>query len=207
MIIFKYENLQSVQNNNFYNETPFNLILFKFLKLQNEDRLTVYIGSKQIKKRVAELAKKIRKDYKDKDPILIGVLNGSFIFIADLVRAMGINMEIDFLKLSSYGDSKISSGSVTLLKDLNCSIEKRHIIVIEDIIDSGLSIAYIRNLILLKHPASLEFATLLFKKETSKLDFNIKYIGFKITNEFVVGYGLDYAQRYRNLKSIKILKK
>ena len=207
MIIFKYENLQSVQNNNFYNETPFNLILFKFLKLQNEDRLTAYIGSKQIKKRVAELAKKIRKDYKDKDPILIGVLNGSFIFIADLVRAMGINMEIDFLKLSSYGDSKISSGSVTLLKDLNCSIEKRHIIVIEDIIDSGLSIAYIRNLILLKHPASLEFATLLFKKETSKLDFNIKYIGFKITNEFVVGYGLDYAQRYRNLKSIKILKK
>jgi len=207
LIIFKYENLQSVQNNNFYNETPFNLILFKFLKLQNEDRLTVYIGSKQIKKRVAELAKKIRKDYKDKDPILIGVLNGSFIFIADLVRAMGINMEIDFLKLSSYGDSKISSGSVTLLKDLNCSIEKRHIIVIEDIIDSGLSIAYIRNLILLKHPASLEFATLLFKKETSKLDFNIKYIGFKITNEFVVGYGLDYAQRYRNLKSIKILKK
>lgn len=176
------------------------------MKLRKEDKLKVYISNKQIKKRVAELAKKIRKDYKDKDPILIGVLNGSFIFIADLVRELEIDIEIDFLKLSSYGDSKISSGSVTLLKDLNCSIEKRHIIVVEDIIDSGLSIAYIRNLILLKHPASLEFATLLFKKGVSTLDFKIKYTGFKITNEFVVGYGLDYAQKYRNLKSINILK-
>jgi len=176
------------------------------LKLQKEDKLKVYISSKQIKKRVAELANKIHKDYKDKDPILIGVLNGSFIFIADLVRELGIDIEIDFLKLSSYGDSNISSGNVTLLKDLNCAIEKRHIIVVEDIIDSGLSIDYIRNLILLKHPASLEFATLLFKKGISNLDFKIKYTGFKITNEFVVGYGLDYAQKYRNLKSVHILK-
>ena len=177
------------------------------MKLHKEDKLKVYISNKRIKKKVAELAKKIRRDYKDKDPILIGVLNGSFIFIADLVRELGINIEIDFLKLSSYGDSKISTGSVTLLKDLNCTIDKRHIIVVEDIIDSGLSIDYIRNLILLKHPASLEFATLLFKKGTSNLDFHIKYVGFKITNEFVVGYGLDFAQRYRNLKSINILKK
>jgi hypoxanthine phosphoribosyltransferase len=114
-------------------------------------------------------------------------------------------MEIDFLKLSSYGDTKISSGSVTLLKDLNSSIEKRHVIVIEDIIDSGLSIEYIRSLILLRHPASLEFVTLLFKKGLSKLSFNVKYIGFRIPNKFVVGYGLDYAQKYRNLKSIYIL--
>jgi hypoxanthine phosphoribosyltransferase len=176
------------------------------LKLQKEAKLKVYISSKQIKKKVTELAKKIRNDYKDKDPIIIGVLNGSFIFIADLVRELGIDIEIDFLKLSSYGDSKISSGSVTLLKDLNSSIEKRHVIVIEDIVDSGLSINYIRNLILLRNPASLEIATLLFKKGISNLDFKIKYIGFRINNEFVVGYGLDYAQKYRNLKSVHILK-
>jgi hypoxanthine phosphoribosyltransferase len=176
------------------------------LKLQKEARLKVYISSKQIKKKVTELANKIRNDYKDKDPIIIGVLNGSFIFIADLVRELGIDIEIDFLKLSSYGDSKISSGSVTLLKDLNSSIEKRHVIVIEDIVDSGLSINYIRNLILLRNPASLEIATLLFKKGISNLGFKIKYTGFRINNEFVVGYGLDYAQKYRNLKSVYILK-
>jgi hypoxanthine phosphoribosyltransferase len=176
------------------------------LKIRKEDRLRVYISKDRIQKRVKILASRLRKDYKDKDPIIIGVLNGSFIFIADLVREMGINAEIDFLKLSSYGDSKISSGSVTLLKDLNCSIEKRHIIVVEDIIDSGLSIGYIRDLILLKHPASLEFVTLLIKKGVSRLDFKIKYTGFNITDKFVVGYGLDYAQQYRNLKSICILK-
>lgn len=147
----------------------------------------------------------MRNDYDDKNPIFIGILNGSFIFIADLVRELGIDMEIDFLKLSSYGDTKISSGNVTLLKDLNCSIEKRHVVVIEDIIDSGISIDYIRNLILLRHPASLEFVTLLFKKDLSNLSFDIKYIGFKIPNKFVVGYGLDFAQKYRNLKSIHIL--
>lgn len=176
------------------------------MKLRKETRLKVYISNKQIKKKVTEIAKKIRNDYKDKDPIIIGILNGSFIFIADLVRELGIDIEIDFLKLSSYGDSKISSGSVTLLKDLNSSIEKRHVIVIEDIVDSGLSINYIRNLILLRNPASLEIAALLFKKGISNLDFKIKYIGFRINNEFVVGYGLDYAQKYRNLKSVYILK-
>lgn len=175
------------------------------MKLRKEEKLKVYISHTRIQKRVKELARKIRKDYDGKDPIIIGVLNGSFVFIADLVREMAISVEIDFIKLSSYGDSKISSGSVTLLKDLNCSIEKRHIIVVEDIIDSGLSIGYIRNLILLKHPASLEFASLLFKKGLSKLNFKVKYTGFNIPNKFVVGYGLDFAQKYRNLKSIYIL--
>jgi hypoxanthine phosphoribosyltransferase len=175
------------------------------LNLQKKE-LKEYISEEAVQKRVNELALQIRRDYEGKDPIFIGVLNGSFIFIADLVRQTGLDMEIDFLKLSSYGDSKISSGSVTLLKDLNSSIEKRHVVVVEDIIDSGLSIDYIRNLILLRHPASLEFATLLFKKGLSKLNFDIKYIGFEIPNEFVVGYGLDHAQKYRNLKGIYILK-
>ena len=175
------------------------------MKLRKEDKLKVYISNARIRKRVKELAAKLKKDYEDKSPILIGVLNGSFIFMADLAREMGIDAEIDFLKLSSYGDSKISSGSVTLLKDLNCAIEKRHIIVVEDIIDSGLSIGYIRDLILLRRPATLEFVSLLYKKGLSKLNFDIKYVGFRIPHKFVVGYGLDFAQKYRNLKSIYIL--
>lgn len=171
-----------------------------------KEKLKKFISKSQIAGRVKKLARKIDKDYKGKVPIFIGVLNGSFIFISDLVREVKLNTEIDFLKLSSYGDSKISSGNVKLLKDLNCSIEGRDIIVVEDIIDSGLSIKYIRDLILAHEPSSLEFASLLYKKDLSNLDFDIKYIGFKIPNKFVVGYGLDFAQKYRNLKEIFILK-
>ncbi len=171
-----------------------------------KSKLKRYISRKEIKSRVRKLAAKIDKDYKGKIPIFIGVLNGSFIFISDLVREVKLETEIDFLKLSSYGDSKISSGDVKLLKDLNCTIEGRDIIIVEDIIDSGLSIKYIRDLVLSHNPASLQFAALLFKKGISSLDFGIKYVGFKIPNKFVVGYGLDYAQKYRNLKEIFILR-
>jgi hypoxanthine phosphoribosyltransferase len=155
---------------------------------------------------VLELARQIDFDYAGKVPIFIGVLNGSFIFISDLVRAVSLETEIDFLKLSSYGDSKISSGEVKLLKDLNCAIDGRDIIIVEDIVDSGLSIKYIRDLVLSHDPASLQFVTLLMKRGLSNLNFNIKYVGFEIGSEFVVGYGLDYAQKYRNLKEICILK-
>jgi len=174
--------------------------------VQVKDNLKLFIDRKDIKKRVAEIANQITRDYKGKEPIFVGVLNGSFIFMSDLVRNVKLNSEIDFLKLSSYGDRKISSGNVRLLKDLNCVLADRDIIVVEDIIDSGLSISFIRDLISNHKPSSLEFVTLLYKKTTVKLDFRIKYIGYKITNKFVVGYGLDYAQRYRNLKSIYILK-
>ena len=173
---------------------------------KRKSNLKPFISSKEIAKRVKQIAKEIGKDYSGKVPIFIGVLNGSFIFISDLVRRVKLDVEIDFLKLSSYGDSKISSGEVKLLKDLNCQIENRDIIIVEDIVDSGLSIKYIRDLVLSQKPASLEFVTLLMKKGLSKLDFDIKYIGFEIENEFVVGYGLDYAQKYRNLKEICILK-
>lgn len=175
-------------------------------RARNGSNLKPYISKTKIGQRVKFIARQIDKDYKGKVPIFIGVLNGSFIFISDLVRELKVDTEIDFLKLSSYGDSKISSGEVKLLKDLNCTIEGRDIIVVEDIIDSGLSIKYIRDLILAHEPASLEFASLLLKKGLSNLDFDIKYVGFKIPNEFVVGYGLDFAQKYRNLKEICILK-
>lgn len=173
--------------------------------MSSKEKLTSYIDKKRIQKKIRGLAKKISRDYKGKVPIFIGVLNGSFIFISDLVRNMKGELEIDFLKLSSYGDSTISSGEVKLLKDLNCTIEGRDIIVVEDIVDSGLSLKYMRDLILAHNPSSLEFVTLLFKKGLSNLDFNIKYIGFKIPNKFVVGYGLDYAQKYRNLSGVYIL--
>ena len=172
---------------------------------EHVNNLKPFISSKEIQRRVTELAQNISSDYAGKIPIFIGVLNGSFIFISDLVREVKVDVEIDFLKLSSYGDSKISSGEVKLLKDLNCQIDGRDIIIVEDIIDSGLSIKYIRDLVLTNNPSSLEFCTLLMKKGLSNLSFDIKYTGFEIDNKFVVGYGLDYAQKYRNLKEICIL--
>ncbi len=175
-------------------------------KSKKKNNLKPFISSKDISKRVKQIAKKINKDYADKVPIFIGVLNGSFIFISDLVRQVKLDVEIDFLKLSSYGDSKISSGEVKLLKDLNCQIDNRDIIIVEDIVDSGLSLKYIRDLVLSHNPTSLEFATLLMKRGLSNLEFNVKYVGFEIENKFVVGYGLDFAQKYRNLKEICILK-
>ena len=172
----------------------------------NGDQFTEFISESEIQKRIKELAKQINEDYKDKVPIFIGVLNGSFIFLSDLIREITIDCEIDFLKLSSYGDRKISSGNVRLLKDLNCQIEGRHIIIVEDIVDSGLSINYMKELIDIHHPESLKVVTLLHKERDVKLNINLDYVGFKIPDKFVIGYGLDYAQKARNLKSIYVIK-
>lgn len=172
----------------------------------DKKKLNLYISSKDIRTRVKQIAKEIRIEYKEKEPVFIGILNGAFIFMSDLIREVNIDCEIDFYKLSSYGDQKISSGQVKSLKNLNCDIQGRDVIVIEDIIDSGLSIKYIKDDISRRNPKSLKIASLLFKEGISKLDFNIDYVGFKIPNKFVVGYGLDYAQKYRNLKEIFVLK-
>lgn len=176
------------------------------MTIQTKPELEEYIPEDKISERIRELAAEINNDYKGKNPIFIGILNGSFIFIADLIREIKVDCEIDFLKLSSYGDDKISSGQVRLLKDLNCQIENRDIIIVEDIVDSGLSVKFIKNIIEEKKPSSLKFISLLFKKNVSNLDFKIDYIGFNIKNDFVIGYGLDYAQKYRNLKAIYVLK-
>ena len=138
-------------------------------------------------------------------PVLIGILNGSFIFLSDLVRKLNISCEIDFMNISSYGQNSVSSGDVKLLETNKCRIKGKDVLVVEDIIDSGVSMKTINEMLLKQQPKSLEYITLLFKKDISKLDFKIKYIGFKIPNKFVVGYGLDYAQKYRNLKSIYTL--
>ena len=165
-----------------------------------------FLSEDKIQKRIAELGKQISEEYKDKLPIIIGILNGSFIFMADLVKSVSINCEMDFFKLSSYGEAKISSGMVKMLKELNADIKDRHIIIVEDIVDSGLSIKYIEELIGESEPASMKVVTLLMKPASLKYDVKIDYIGFEIPNKFVLGYGLDYAQKYRNLRSIYVLK-
>lgn len=173
----------------------------------NGDAFVVMLSERRIKTRVKQLAQQISKEYKATVPVFIGVLNGSFVFFADLIREVTIDCEVDFLKLSSYGDAKISSGDVRLLKDLNCQVKGRDIIIVEDVIDSGLSMEYIRNLIMKQNPKSFRVVTLLYKKDAVKWPVKIDYIGFTIPKDFVIGYGLDYAQRLRHLKAIYRLQK
>ncbi len=159
----------------------------------------------QIQQRIKELAEQISSEYKSRLPVFIGVLNGSFLFMSDLIRYLSINCEIDFFKLSSYGDAKISSGNVTLLKELNCEVNDRDIIIVEDIVDTGLSIKYIEELFAEKSPSSMKVVSLLVKPGSLKYDVKIDYIGFNIPDKFVIGYGLDFEQKYRNLRGIYVL--
>lgn len=175
--------------------------MVKFIKI-NGDTFEPFLTEEQIRKRIKELAVRINADYAGKTPIFIGVLNGSFIFLADLIREINVDCEMDFFKLSSYGDAKISSGQVKLLKNLNCEVVGRDILVVEDIVDSGLSIAFIKNIIEKENPKSIKIVSLLLKKGVPKIDFPVDYVGFEIPPDFVIGYGLDYAQKVRNLKSI-----
>lgn len=164
------------------------------------------LTEEKIQKRIAELGKEITKDYQGSIPVFIGVLNGSFIFMSDLIKCVEIDCEIDFFKLSSYGDEKLSSGKVRMLKELNCDVDGRDIIIVEDIVDSGLSIKYIEELFDEKNPKSMKVVSLLVKPESLKYKVKIDYIGFNIPSQFVIGYGLDYAQKYRNLRSIYVLR-
>ncbi|MCG6915288.1 hypoxanthine phosphoribosyltransferase [bacterium BMS3Abin03] len=170
-----------------------------------EDVFVPLLTEEQIQARIKELAAEISRDYKGKVPVFIGVLNGSFIFMSDLIKSVELDCEIDFFKLSSYGDAKISSGKVTMLKELNCDVTDRDIIIVEDIVDSGLSVKYIEDLFSESKPKSMKLVTLLTKPNSVKYDVKIDYIGFNIPSKFVIGYGLDYAQKYRNLRSIYVL--
>lgn len=169
------------------------------------DKFVEYLSEEKIQNRIKEIADQINKEYKDKVPVFIGILNGSFLFMSDLIKNITLDCEIDFIRLSSYGDAKISSGKVTMVKDLNCDIRGREVIIVEDIVDTGLSINYIERLMENHNPGSVKIASLLVKPESLKYNAKIDYIGFKIPSKFVVGYGLDYAQKYRNLRSIYIL--
>jgi hypoxanthine phosphoribosyltransferase len=170
------------------------------------DEFIPLLSEEQIQNRIKELAIQISNEYAKTVPVFIGVLNGSFLFMSDLIRYLNINCEIDFFKLSSYGDAKISTGNVTLLKELNCEVNDKDIIIVEDIVDTGLSIKYIEELFEEKRPRSMKVISLLMKPASLKYDVKIDYIGFKIPNKFVIGYGLDYAQKYRNLRGIYVLK-
>jgi len=171
----------------------------------NGETFRVLFSQDELAQRIAELGKQIDEDYAGKRPILIGVLNGAFIFLADLMRHISIPCEVDFYKLSSYGDAKVSSGKVQQRKDVDADITDRHVIIVEDIIDSGLSANYIMNIVEKKKPASVEWVTLLKKPKALKYHVDIKYVGFEIPTLFVLGYGLDYAQEGRNLAQVYVL--
>jgi hypoxanthine phosphoribosyltransferase len=165
----------------------------------------ILLTRQQIQQRVEELGKEISQAYGNLNPIFIGVLNGAFIFLADLMRAVSIPCEMDFIKLSSYGDEQTSSGEVKMIKDYDALVHDRHVIIVEDIVDSGLSISFLREKFRLQNTASIRFCTLLLKPESAQVDFPLDFVGFRIPPEFVVGYGLDHRQKYRNLGSIYIL--
>ncbi len=159
-----------------------------------------------MKDKVKELAARISSDYKNKNPVLVGILKGSFVFMADLVRQLHIPHEVDFIAVASYGSQMQASGVVRWLKDLGTNIEGRHVVIVEDIIDSGLTLNYIRNNLLTRNPKSLKIVTLLSKKKRRNRRIPLKYVGFSIPDKFVVGYGLDFGERYRNLPYIAELK-
>lgn len=169
------------------------------------ERFRVYLDRETIQNRVAEIGKQISAEYEGQVPILIGVLNGSFMFLADLMREITIECEVDFWKLSSYGAAKVSSGQVRELKKVDADLHGRHIIIVEDIVDTGLSMDYIVERIREYEPSSMRIVTLLHKEEASEVEVALDYVGFEIPNRFVIGYGLDYGQLARNLPEIYIL--
>ncbi|PEN12943.1 hypoxanthine phosphoribosyltransferase [Longibacter salinarum] len=169
------------------------------------ERFRLYLDSDRIQKRIAEIGRQISNEYEGKTPILISVLNGAFMFTADLMRTIDIDCEVDFIKLSSYGDEKVSSGQVHELKSVDANLEGRDVIVIEDIVDTGLSMQFMMNRLADYNPKSVRVASLLHKPASTEPDLTLDYVGFEIPDLFVIGYGLDYGQIARNLPDIYIL--
>jgi len=172
----------------------------------NCDIKEVLYSEPQIQARIMELAQQITADYYYKNPVIISILKGGFVFMADLVRSITVPIEIDFLAISSYGSGTSSSGVVKIKKDIDIDITGRDVIIVEDIVDSGLSLQYIRDYINKHNPASIRVCVLLDKPQAHKLNVHFEYVGFEIGTEFVVGYGLDFNEKYRNLPYIGILK-
>jgi len=166
---------------------------------------SVLIEEERLRARVRQLGVEISDDYASRDLLLVGVLKGAVFFMADLMRTIDVPCEIDFMAISSYGASNDSSGVVRILKDLDINIEGRHVLVVEDIIDSGLTLSYLMRNLESREPASLEVCALLTKPDRRRIDVEVRYVGFEIPNSFVVGYGLDFAERYRNLPYVGVL--
>lgn len=165
----------------------------------------ILIESDRLHQRVAELGAEIDADYAGRDLVLVGVLKGALIFMSDLMRALSVPCEIDLMAVSSYGSSTDSSGVVRILKDLDTSVSDRDVLIIEDIIDSGLTLQYLLRNLRARDPASIEVCALLTKPTRRRVDLPIRYVGFEIPDKFAIGYGLDYAQRYRNLDYVAVL--
>ncbi len=165
----------------------------------------ILVPAEDLQRRVRELGAEISRDYEGRDLIMIGVLKGAVLFLADLMRELTVPCEIDFMAVSSYGSETDSSGVVRILKDLDSSIEGRNVVIVEDIIDSGLTLQYLLRNLRARNPASVEVCALLTKPDRRRVDLPIRYVGFEIPNRYVIGYGLDYAQRYRNLGCVAVL--
>jgi hypoxanthine phosphoribosyltransferase len=165
----------------------------------------ILIDEETLAARVAELGAEVSADYEGRDLLLIGVLKGAVFFMADLMRHLTVTCEVDFMAISSYGDATDSSGIVRILKDLDISIDGREVLVVEDIIDSGLTLSYLMRNLESREPASLEVCALLTKPSRREIDVPVRYVGFEIPNKFVVGYGLDFGERYRNLPYVGVL--
>jgi hypoxanthine phosphoribosyltransferase len=162
----------------------------------------VVVGEDELQERIAALGKEITADYEGRVPLLVGVLKGAFLFMGDLARAIDMPLEIDFMAVSSYGSATKTSGVVRIVKDLDVDLTDRHVILVEDIVHSGLTLNYVRKNLMARHPASLEVCALLVRDGGQRNDPDLKYVGFTIPSEFVIGYGLDVAERYRNLGSV-----
>lgn len=165
-------------------------------------KLHLLISDEEIKAKVAELAARISQDYRDRSLVVVGVLKGAWVFMADLVRSLGIPVECDFLAVSSYGSGTESSGVLKILSDLSVPVEGKDVLVVEDIVDTGITLNYIKGLLELRHPRSLKICALLDKPARHRTHVQIDYLGFTIPNRFVVGYGLDYDEQFRNLPYI-----
>ncbi|HID07158.1 MAG TPA: hypoxanthine phosphoribosyltransferase [Armatimonadetes bacterium] len=166
----------------------------------------ILITAEQIQERVAQLGAEISRDYEGKDPLLVGVLRGAAVFLADLVRHITVPVSYDFVAISSYGLDTKASGVVRIVKDLDDSIQSRHVLIVEDIVDTGLTLNYILKMIKARNPASVRVCALLDKPARRKIPVEIHYLGFTIPNKFVVGYGLDFGQHYRNLPYVGVLR-
>ena len=169
------------------------------------DLADVLITPERLQARIGELAAQVDADYAGRELLLVGVLKGAVFFMADLMRGLSIPCEIDFMAISSYGDSTDSSGVVRILKDLDINIEGRDVLVVEDIIDSGLTLSYLMRNLEAREPATLEICALLTKPDRREIEVPVRYVGFEIPNRFVIGYGLDFAERYRNLPYVGVL--
>jgi hypoxanthine phosphoribosyltransferase len=162
----------------------------------------IVVSADELQTRIAELGKELTSDYAGRPPLLVGVLKGAFMFMSDLARAIDLPVEFDFMAVSSYGSATRTSGVVRILMDLDLDLSDRHVVIVEDIVDSGLTLAYLRKNLAARGPASLEVCALLLKEGLQKVDPDLRYVGFRIPPDFVVGYGLDIGERYRNLPYI-----